>query len=60
MFLNVKKGVLKDTENITRDVSEVGHWGNGAYEIRFPLKDDAEMDYVFSLLRQTINKNKGE
>ncbi len=60
MFLNVKKGVLKDTENITRDVSEVGHWGNGAYEIRFPLKDDTEMDYVFSLLRQTINKNKGE
>lgn len=60
LFLNVKKGVLKDPENITRDVSEVGHWGNGAYEIRFPLKDDTEMDYVFSLLRQTINKNKGE
>lgn len=58
LFLNAKKGTLKDTEGITRDVSEVGHWGNGAYEIRFPLKNDTEIDYVFNLLRQTINKNK--
>lgn len=58
LFLNAKKGTLKDPENITRDVSEVGHWGNGSYEVRFPLKDDTEMDYVFNLLRQTVNKNK--
>lgn len=44
--------------NYTRDVSEVGHWGNGAYEVRFPLKNNAEIDFVFNLLRQTINKNK--
>ena len=58
LFLYAKKGTLKDPECITRDVSEVGHWGNGAYEVRFPLKSDTEMDYVFNLLRQTINKNK--
>lgn len=58
LFLNAKKGTLKDPECITRDVSKVGHWGNGAYEVRFPLKGDTEMDYVFNLLRQTINKNK--
>ncbi|MDE7355553.1 MAG: hypothetical protein K2N21_02105 [Rikenellaceae bacterium] len=58
LFLNAKKGTLKDPEGITRDVSEVGHWGNGAYEVRFPLKNDTEIDYVFNLLRQTINKNK--
>lgn len=58
LFLNAKKGTLKDLECITRDVSEVGHWGNGAYEVRFPLKSDTEMDYVFNLLRQTININK--
>lgn len=58
LFLNAKKGTLKDPEGITRDVSEVGHWGNGAYEVRFPLKNDAEIDFVFNLLRQTINKNK--
>ena len=60
LFLNVKKGTLKDPENIMRDVSEVGHWGNGAYEIRFPLNSDVELDYVFNLLRQTMYKNKDE
>lgn len=60
LFLNVKKGTLKDPENIMRDVSEVGHWGNGAYEIRFPLNDDVEIEYVFNLLRQTMYKNKEE
>lgn len=58
LFLNVKKGKLKDPEGITRDVSEVGHWGNGAYEVHFPLKKDVEIDYVFNLLRQTINNNR--
>lgn len=58
LFLNAKKGTLKDPEGITRDVSEVGHWGNGDYEVHFPLKNDTEIDYVFNLLRQTINKNK--
>lgn len=60
LFLNAKKGVLKDPEKITRDVSEVGHWGNGAYEIHFPLNNDVDIYYVFDLLRQTINKNKDE
>ncbi len=60
LFLNVKKGILKDPEKIMRDVSEVGHWGNGAYEIRFPLRDDIEIEYVFNLLRQTMYKNKDE
>lgn len=60
LFLNVKKGILKDPGNIMRDVSEVGHWGNGAYEISFPLNDDIEIEYVFNLLRQTMYKNKDE
>lgn len=60
LFLNAKKGGLKDPEKITRDVSEVGHWGNGAYEIHFPLNNDVDIYYVFDLLRQTINKNKDE
>lgn len=60
LFLNVKKGILRDPEKIMRDVSEVGHWGNGAYEIRFPLNDDIEIEYVFNLLRQAMYKNKEE
>ena len=34
-----KKGTLKDPECITMVMSEVGHWGNGVYEVPlFPLK----------------------
>ncbi|MDO5035903.1 MAG: DUF5655 domain-containing protein [Porphyromonas sp.] len=58
LFLNVKKGILRDPEKITRDMSGKGHWGNGDYEVRLPLKDDLEIDYVFGLLKQAINKNR--
>ncbi len=34
IFLNLKKSELQDQKNIARDVSNVGHWGNGAYEIK--------------------------
>lgn len=50
----LRKEHSKTQKVLLRDVSEVGHWGNGAYEVRFPLKNDAEIDYVFTLLRQTI------
>lgn len=43
-------------KNIARDVSNVGHWGNGAYEIR--LADLEDVDYVLSLLKQSLRRNK--
>lgn len=58
LFLNAKKGTLRDIEQITRDVSTVGHWGNGDYEIRLSPTKDIDMDCVFSLLRQTITLNR--
>ncbi|MBU5439165.1 hypothetical protein KQI42_14175 [Tissierella sp. MSJ-40] len=33
MWINLKKGELDDSKNVTRDVSTTGHWGNGDYEI---------------------------
>jgi predicted transport protein len=47
---------LQDQKNIARDVSNVGHWGNGAYEIK--LADLEDMDYVLSLLKQSLRRNK--
>ena len=49
IWFNVKKGQLD--ENICRDVSEVGHWGVGDYELN--VKDDNNFEYVMSLIRQT-------
>ncbi len=57
MYLNLKSGELQDQRNIARDVSNVGHWGNGAYEIK--LTDFEDIDYIMGLVKQSIRKNKG-
>jgi predicted transport protein len=43
-------------KKVTRDVSNVGHWGNGSYEIKVIDLDD--IDYIISLLKQSVRKNK--
>lgn len=56
IYLNLKNGELDDVKNIARDVSNVGHWGNGSYEIK--LVDLDELDYTMSLIKQSLVKNK--
>lgn len=56
LFLNLKVGDLQDPKNISRDVSNVGHWGNGSYEIK--LTDLEDIDYIISLIKQSFRKNK--
>lgn len=56
IFLNLKRGKLEDPKNLTRDVSEIGHWGNGDYEIS--LSNDNELEYIISLVKQAYLKNK--
>jgi predicted transport protein len=56
IYLNLKSGGLQDQKNVARDVSNVGHWGNGAYEIK--LSDIEDIDYILSLLKQSLRKNK--
>ena len=56
IYLNLKSGELQDQKNIARDVSNVGHWGNGSYEIK--LTDLEDIDYISSLLKQSLRKNK--
>lgn len=56
MWINMSKGELDDTKGITRDVSTTGHWGNGDFEIQ--VKDDENLEYILSLVKQSIKKNK--
>jgi len=56
IYINLKSGDLQDQKQIARDVSNVGHWGNGSYEIK--LSDMEDIDYVLSLLKQSLRKNK--
>lgn len=58
MWINLKKGELDDSRNITRDVSTTGHWGNEDYEIQ--ISDDENLEYIISLIKQCykLNRNK--
>ncbi len=55
-WLNLVKGQLKDVDSIARDVSSVGHWGNGDYEVSFSSSD--ELPILLSLIKQSYEKNK--
>ncbi len=52
MWINKQQGELNDPKNIIRDVSKVGHWGNGDYEII--VKDDSQLEYILSLIKETL------
>lgn len=57
IYINCSKGELTDPLNLTRDVSQIGHWGNGDYEAS--IRDDAKLEYLLSLIKQAwVNKSK--
>lgn len=56
MWLNLQQGELDDPKELARDVSSVGHWGNGDYEI--VIRTDEELEYILSLIKQSLRKNK--
>lgn len=53
IWLNIDKGKLSDSKEIVRDVSKIGHHGNGDYEIT--INSDSDIEYVVSLIRQSYN-----
>lgn len=56
MWLNVKQGTIVDAKNITKDVSNTGHWGNGDYELS--INNDNDLEYILSLIKQVYKLNK--
>jgi len=56
IYINMKKETLQDPLNITRDISNVGHWGNGDYWIIINKQDD--IDNVIPLIKQSLKVNK--
>lgn len=56
IWINMPIGELDDPKGITRDVSSTGHWGNGDYELQ--IKSDEHLEYILSLIKQSIKKNK--
>lgn len=56
IWINLRKGELDDPKNLARDISNVGHWGNGDYDLQ--IKDDEDLEYIASLIKQSYKKNK--
>jgi predicted transport protein len=55
LWLNLKIGELNDPQNLARDMSSIGHWGNGDYELQ--ISTDEDLDYVLRLAKQSYKKN---
>lgn len=56
IWINLAKGELDDPKELARDVSNVGHWGNGHHELK--MDDDENLEYILSLTKQSLKKNK--
>lgn len=52
LFINAKFGEIEDPKELTRNVSTIGHYGNGEYEIR--VVDTKHLEYIMSLIKQII------
>jgi predicted transport protein len=54
IWINLSKGELEDPKKMARDVSEIGHWGNGDYQIA--LESSEALDYLLILIKQSYAK----
>ena len=54
--INMKKGTLEDLLNITEDISDIGHWGNGDY--RVILNNSNDIDTLIPLIKQSLKVNR--
>lgn len=52
IYIGLPKGELNDPKGISRDVSNIGHWGTGDYLIK--IKDTSEIEYIMSLIKQAL------
>ena len=52
IFINAKIGTLDDPKDLAKDVSNIGHRGNGDYQIQ--IENDKDLEYIMSLIKQVI------
>lgn len=56
VYINMKKETLNDPLNLTEDISNLGHWGNGDY--RAKIENDDDIDNVILLVKQSLKVNR--
>lgn len=52
IFINAKIGNLDDPKGLAKDVSNVGHMGNGDYQVQ--IENDKDLEYIMSLIKQVL------
>ena len=55
LALNMKYEDIDDPKGITRDVTDLGRWGNGDVEVS--ISSPEELEYVMFLIKQSLNKH---
>lgn len=56
LWINLPKGVLDDPKGITRDVSTIGHYGNGDYDLK--VTPESDLDYIMFLINQSYKNQE--
>lgn len=52
LYINAAWGTLDDPKGIFRNMDNLGHWGNGDYEVT--LKDTEQLEYILSVIKQKL------
>jgi predicted transport protein len=52
IWINAKFGFIEDAKGLSRNVSNIGHLGNGDYEII--VNSDRDLEYIMSLIKQIL------
>lgn len=52
LIINIKRGALDDPKHLARDISGIGHLGNGDYGIKVSNND--HLEYIMSLIKQAL------
>ena len=52
IFVGAKWGIIDDSKGLARDVSQVGHFGTGDYQIQ--VDSDKDLEYIMSLIKQVL------
>ncbi len=52
LWINAKFGSIDDAKKIAKDVSKIGHLGNGDYELQ--VNTGKDLEYIMSLIKQAI------
>jgi predicted transport protein len=53
IYIGAKVGKLDDPKGIAKDVSNIGHFGTGNYEVQ--VDSDKDIEYIMSLIKQVVH-----